>query len=146
MNRGRTKRRGIARFGVSLEGELLRRFDRLIGKKGYATRSEAIRDLIREHLVREQWEMGTDEAVGTVTLVYDHDTRDLEEKLNDLQHAHYKSIVSALHVHLDPHNCLEVLVLRGKASVLKAIADRLIGTRGVKHGTFSATAEGRGLP
>lgn len=145
MNSGRAKREGVTRFGVSLEGTLLRRFDRLIGKKGYATRSEAIRDLIREHLVREQWEMGTEEAVGTITLVYDHDTRDLDEKLTDLQHVHYKAIVSTLHVHLDPHNCLEVLVLRGKASDLKAIADRLIGTRGVKHGTFSATAEGRGL-
>lgn len=145
MNSGRAKREGVTRFGVSLEGTLLRRFDRLIGKKGYATRSEAIRDLIREDLVREQWEMGTEEAVGTITLVYDHDTRDLDEKLTDLQHVHYKAIVSTLHVHLDPHNCLEVLVLRGKASDLKAIADRLIGTRGVKHGTFSATAEGRGL-
>jgi CopG family nickel-responsive transcriptional regulator len=136
---------GITRFGVSLEGRLLKRFDRLIDRKGYANRSEAIRDLIRESLVREQWEMNLDQAVGTITLVYDHDTRELADRLTDLQHAHYETIVSTLHVHLDSHHCLEVLVLRGKASDLKAIADRLIGTRGVQHGTFSATAEGKAL-
>lgn len=136
---------GIARFGVSLEEKLLKQFDRLIGRKAYANRSEAIRDLIRESLVREQWEMGAEEAVGTITLVYSHDTRELADRLTDLQHAHYQSIVSTLHVHLDPHHCLEVLVLRGKAADLKAIADRLIGTKGVKHGTFSATTEGKAL-
>ena len=135
----------VTRFGVSLDEKLLRQFDRLIVRKGYANRSEALRDLIRESLVRDQWELGTEEAVGTITLVYDHDTRDLADKLTDLQHAHYESIVSTLHVHLDPHHCLEVLVLRGTARTLKEIADRLIGTRGVKHGTFSATTEGRAL-
>ena len=133
------------RFGVSLDSALLSQFDRMIGRKGYTNRSEAIRDLIRESLVREQWELGTDEAVGTLTLVYNHEVRELADRLTDLQHAHFESIVSTLHVHLDPHHCLEVLVLRGKADSLKRIADRLIGTRGVKHGTFSATTEGRVL-
>ena len=136
---------GVTRFGVSLEEHLLAQFDRLIARRGYTNRSEAIRDLIRESLVREQWELGSDEVVGTLTLVYNHEVRDLTDKLTDLQHAHYKAIVSGLHVHLDSHHCLEVLVLRGRAKELKAIADRLIGTRGVKHGTFSATAEGRAL-
>ncbi len=136
---------GITRFGVSLDERLLAKFDRLNGKKGYSNRSEAIRDLIRDSLVREKWESGDEDAVGTLTLVYDHETRELEERLTELQHAHYKAIVSTLHVHLDQHHCLEVLVLRGKASLLKSIADRLIGTRGVKHGTFSATAEGNAL-
>ena len=136
---------GVTRFGVSLDERLLAKFDRLIGGKGYANRSEAIRDLIRESLVREQWELGNVDAVGTLTLVYDHETRELEERLTELQHAHYRAIVSTLHVHLDAHHCLEVLVLRGKAALLKSIADRLIGTRGVKHGTFSATAEGEAL-
>jgi CopG family nickel-responsive transcriptional regulator len=136
---------GVTRFGVSLEENLLAQFDRLIARRGYTNRSEAIRDLIRESMVREQWELGSDEVVGTLTLVYNHEVRDLTDKLTDLQHAHYKVIVSGLHVHLDPHHCLEVLVLRGRAKELKAIADRLIGTRGVKHGTFSATAEGRAL-
>ena len=135
----------ITRFGVSLEGRLLEKFDRLNRRKGYATRSEAIRDLIRDSLVREQWEMGDTDAVGTLTLVYDHETRELEERLTELQHAHYRAIVSTLHIHLDAHHCLEVLVLRGKAALLKTIADRLIGTRGVKHGTFSATTEGEAL-
>ena len=136
---------GITRFGVSLDGRLLSKFDRLIGRKGYPNRSEAIRDLIRDSLVREQWDLGDADAVGTLTLVYDHETRELSERLTELQHAHYRAIVSTLHIHLDPHHCLEVLVLRGKASLLKSIADRLIGTRGVKHGTFSATAEGDAL-
>lgn len=135
----------VTRFGVSLEESLLAQFDRVIARKGYTNRSEALRDLIRESLVREQWELGTEEAVGTLTLVYSHDVHELADKLTDLQHAHYRTIVSTLHVHLDPHHCLEVLVLRGKAKELKAIADRLIGTRGVKHGTFSATTEGRVL-
>ena len=135
----------VRRFGVSIEQALLAQFDRVCARKGYTNRSEALRDLIRESLVREQWNLGTDEAVGTVTLVYSHDVPDLTDKLTDLQHEHYKQIVSTLHVHLDPHHCLEVLVLRGRAKDLKAMADRLIGTRGVKHGTFSATAEGRAL-
>jgi len=136
---------GITRFGISLDGGLLAKFDRLIGRKGYANRSEAIRDLIRDSLVRAQWEIGDADAVGTLTLVYDHETRELEERLTELQHAHYQAIVSTLHIHLDAHHCLEVLVLRGRAALLKTIADRLIGTRGVKHGTFSATAEGEAL-
>jgi CopG family nickel-responsive transcriptional regulator len=136
---------GVTRFGVSLDQTLLAQFDRVIARKGYTNRSEAIRDLIRDSLVREQWELGSDEVVGTLTLVYNHEVRDLTDKLTDLQHAHYRAIVSTLHVHLDAHHCLEVLVLRGKAKELKSIADRLIGTRGVKHGTFSATAEGRVL-
>jgi CopG family nickel-responsive transcriptional regulator len=137
---------GVTRFGVSLERELLVRFDLLIGRKGYANRSEAIRDLIRDSLVREQWEAGADGAVGTITLVYNHDTRELADRLTDLQHAHYGSIISTLHVHLDAHHCLEVLVLRGNSAALRALADRLIGTRGVKHGTFTATAGGNTLP
>ena len=135
----------VTRFGVSLEETLLQHFDRLIRRKGYTNRSEALRDLIRESLVREQWDLGTTETVGTLTLVYNHEVRELADKLTDLQHEYYRMIVSTLHVHLDPHHCLEVLMLRGPANELKTIADRLIGTRGVKHGTFSATAEGRVL-
>lgn len=135
----------VTRFGISLDEKLLAQFDRVCARKGYTNRSEAIRDLIRETLVREQWDLGTEEAVGTLTLVYSHDVPDLADKLTDLQHAHYRQIVSTLHVHLDPHHCLEVLVLRGTAKDLKTIADQLIGTRGVKHGTFSATTEGRAL-
>ncbi|MFI5393979.1 MAG: nickel-responsive transcriptional regulator NikR [Candidatus Binatia bacterium] len=136
---------GLTRFGISLDEKLLREFDRLIKRKGYTNRSEAIRDLIRDNLVREQWKTGTAEMVGTITLVYDHETRELTDKLTDLQHDHFDRIVSTLHVHLDAHHCLEVMVVRGQAAELKKIADKLIGTRGVKHGTFSATAEGKAL-
>lgn len=136
---------GLTRFGISLDARLLRAFDRVIRRKGYTNRSEAIRDLIRDSLVREQWELGDERAVGTITLVYDHETRELADRLTDLQHQHYRRIVSTLHVHLDEHHCMEVLVVRGEAAQLKQIADRLIGTRGVKHGTFSATAEGKAL-
>ncbi|HEY7528353.1 MAG TPA: nickel-responsive transcriptional regulator NikR [Candidatus Deferrimicrobiaceae bacterium] len=136
---------GLTRFGISLDKKLLDKFDGLISRKGYGNRSEAIRDLIRDSLVRDQWEGGTAEAVGTITLVYNHETRELAEKLTDLQHDYFERIVSTLHVHLDEHHCLEVLVVRGKAADLKRIADRLIGTRGVKHGTLSATIEGKAL-
>jgi CopG family transcriptional regulator, nickel-responsive regulator len=143
---GRTQHlAGITRIGISLDERLLADFDRLIKRKGYANRSEAIRDVIRENLVHDQWETGRNQTIGTITLVYNHETRDLADKLTELQHGHYKTIVSSLHVHLDAHHCLEVLVVRGKAGDLKAMADRLIGTRGVKHGTFSATVEGKVL-
>ncbi len=135
----------IVRFGVSLHRVLLDKFDRLIAGLGYANRSEAIRDLIRDRLVAEEWEIGTAETVGTVTLVYSHDTRELTENLNELQHHHHRAIISTVHVHLDEHNCLEVLILRGKGDEIKAIADRLIGTKGVKHGKLSVTTTGQGL-
>jgi CopG family transcriptional regulator, nickel-responsive regulator len=135
----------ITRFGISLEPILLDRFDRLIEKKGYANRSEAIRDLIRDSLVMEEWESATAEAVGTVTLVFSHETRELTDTLTDLQHLYLRTIVSAMHIHLDEHNCLEVIVLKGKARDVRSIADRLIGTKGVKHGKLSVTTTGKHL-
>jgi CopG family nickel-responsive transcriptional regulator len=132
----------VVRFGVSIEEGLLERFDALIAEKEYATRSEALRDLIRASLVEEQWNVGDGEVVGTVTLVYDHHASDLAEKLADHQHSHHEEVVSTLHVHLDAHHCLEVVVLRGGAAALKRIADGLIGTKGVKHGKFVATTTG----
>jgi len=136
---------GVIRFGISLENQLLERFDDLIGKKGYASRSEAIRDLIRNSLVTEEWESYTTEAVGTITLVYSHDTRELTDNLTDLQHRYHQSIMSAMHIHLDEHNCLEVIVVRGRAKDIKAISDRLIGTKGVKHGKLTVTTTGKHL-
>ena len=135
----------ITRFGVSIDIGLLIKFDQLILEKGYSSRSEAIRDLIRDHLVQEEWKSGTKETVGTITLVYDHHTRELADSLTHLQHDHYKSIISSMHVHMDEHNCLEVLVVKGKALTIKRIADRLIGTRGVKHGKLTLTTGGREL-
>jgi CopG family nickel-responsive transcriptional regulator len=132
----------VVRFGVSIEERLLERYDALIAEKAYVNRSEAIRDLIRAALVNEQWEAGTDDAIGTVTLVYDHHTSDLADKLTEHQHTHHQEIVSTLHVHLDAHLCLEVVVLRGPAREIRRIADELIGTKGVKHGKFVATTAG----
>ena len=136
---------GIARFGVSLDNVLLERFDSLIAKKGCANRSEAIRDLIRDSLVMEEWETSTSETVGSITIVYSHDTRELTDTLTDLQHHYHNAIISSMHIHLDEHNCLEVIVVKGKARDIKAIADRLIGTKGVKHGKLSATTTGKHL-
>lgn len=135
----------ITRFGVSIDAELLEDFDRLIDRKGYSNRSEAIRDLIRDSLVGVEWEAGDRETVGTITIVYNHEVRELSDKLTDLQHDHFTAIVSALHVHLDAHNCLEVLVVRGRSQDIRTIADALIGTKGVKHGTLSMTTTGKDL-
>jgi len=135
----------LTRFGISLDSGLLGSFDRLIPGKGYANRSEAIRDLIRDALVREEWEEGTAETAGTITLVYSHETRELQDTLTDLQHGHHAAIVSTMHIHLDGHNCLEVLVVRGKGRDLKRIADRLIGTKGVKHGKLTLATTGKGI-
>jgi CopG family nickel-responsive transcriptional regulator len=133
------------RFGVSIENKLMKKFDDLIERKGYAARSEALRDLIRDRLVEEEWESGDQETVGTITLVYDHHTRELDHALTDLQHRSFHQIVSALHVHLDAHNCLEVLVVKGKSRDIRRIADGLIGTKGVKHGKLTMTTTGKEL-
>lgn len=133
------------RFGISIDARLLQRFDALIAEKGYVNRSEAIRDLIRNALVEEQWADDDRQTVGTVTLVYDHHTRDLSDKLTEHQHAHHHAIVSALHVHLDAHHCLEVVVLRGCAREVRRLADELIGTKGVKHGKLVTSTTGADL-
>lgn len=129
----------ITRFGISIDDRLLESFDRLIDQKGYQNRSEAIRDLIRASLVELKLEAGDEEMVGTVTMVYNHHVRDLADKLTEHQHQHHHQVVSALHVHLDAHNCLEVLVLKGKAREIKKIADELLGVKGVKHGKLFMT-------
>lgn len=133
------------RFGVSIDETLLRQFDRLIEEKGYSNRSEAVRDLMRDTLVEREWGQEDKEIVGTVTLVYDHHTRDLSDKLTEHQHSHHHSIISVLHVHLDAHNCLEVAVVRGSAQEVKRLADELIGTKGVKHGKLVMTTTGENL-
>jgi CopG family transcriptional regulator, nickel-responsive regulator len=134
----------LARFGVAMDEDLLADFDRLVERRGSAAnRSEAVRDLVRDALVDAEWESSDEEIVATVTMVFDHGTGDLSEKLDALQHAHHDKIVSAMHVHLDAHNCLEVLVVRGKADVVRGIADTLLGTKGVKHGGVVPTTTGK---
>src|SRR5215470_17451041 len=135
----------LSRIGVAIDSDLLKKFDRLISGRGYTNRSEAFRDLIRDELVERAWESPDSHVVGTVTLVYDHHVRMLSDKLTDLQHEHHRSILSTLHVHLDHDNCLEVLVVRGKASAVRKIADALISTKGVKHGRLTITTSGAGL-
>lgn len=135
----------IKRFGVSIPNELLVKLDQLAKRKGYTNRSEVLRDLIRNQLVEEEWVEGKKEMVGTVTLVYDHKSHELAEKLTDLQHTHFKNIVSTTHIHLDKHNCLEVLIVRGVSSKIKEIADHLIATKGVKHGKLVMTSTGKEL-
>ncbi len=133
---------GTVRFGVSIDSRLLERFDALIDEKGYVNRSEAIRDLIRNALVEERTMRDDAEMVGTVSLVYNHHTRDLADKLTDHQHSHHEAIISTLHVHLDAHHCLEVVVIRGRAGEIRQLADELIGTKGVKHGRLMLTTAG----
>jgi CopG family nickel-responsive transcriptional regulator len=135
----------LIRFGVSLPDDLLLRFDAEIKHKGYSNRSEALRDLIREYLVQK--EINSDaEVVGTLTLVYDHHVPDLDVKLKSIQHDYYQHIMSNIHFHLDHHHCLEVIILHGHCSQLRAISDRLIGLRGVKHGKLTLTSTGKNLP
>lgn len=135
----------IVRFGISIKDDLLLRFDDLIAEKGYVNRSEAIRDLIRNALVERDLSNEKEEAIGTISMVYDHHTRDLADKLTEHQHSHHKEIISALHVHLDHHHCLEVVIAKGVACDIKRLADELIGTKGVKHGKLMMTTTSKGL-
>ena len=126
-----------------MDKSLLDKFDGLIVKKGYRNRSEALRDLVRNLLVEEYWTQGGKETVGTVTIVYSHHVRELSEILTEIQHHYHSEIISCLHVHLDAHNCLEVLAVKGKAGRIKSISDKIIATKGVKHGKLVMTTTGK---
>lgn len=133
----------VERFSISISPKLLKKFDAILKEKGYTNRSEGIRDLIRDYIVASEWEKKEGEVVGSLTLVYDHDVRGVSDKLTDLQHNYPAQVLSGMHVHLDEHNCLEVLVIRGKAGEVKKISDQLISSRGVKHGKLVMTAAGK---
>ena len=133
---------GLSRIGVAIDTDLLSKFDRLIKRRKYTNRSEAFRDLIRDELVEDTWQSPENQVVGTVTLVYDHHVRMLNEKLTDIQHDHHHVILSTLHVHLDHDHCLEVLVVRGRSAEVRQVADTLISTKGVKHGRLTITTSG----
>ena len=138
---------GLRRFGVSIEKTLLNEFDKLIEKKGYANRSDALRVLIHSHLLETRILENPDmEVIATVTLVYDHSSGDLPTKLTEIQHRCHQSIVSTLHVHFDEHNCLEVLVVRGALNAVRGISDSLCGTRGVRQGKLVINAGGDPSP
>jgi CopG family nickel-responsive transcriptional regulator len=136
---------GLSRIGVAIDAGLLEKFDILIAGRGYTNRSEAFRDLIRDELVRKDAESPDSQVVGTVTLVYDHHVRLLQEKLTAIQHDYHHSILSTLHVHLDHDNCLEVLVVRGRSAEVRKVSDVLISTKGVKHGRLVITTSGAGF-
>jgi CopG family transcriptional regulator, nickel-responsive regulator len=134
----------LARIGVSLEHDLLEWFDDAITKKHYDNRSEAIRDLIRDHMVAEEIDKNK-VVVGTLTVVYDHHRRNLTEKLVDMQHRAGGRVLAATHVHLDHHNCLEVIIMKGRGGELKDLANGILSLRGVKHGQLVVTSTGKGL-
>lgn len=129
----------LTRFGVSMEDELLKDFDQFIDNKGYANRSEALRDLVRRELEQEQLSNPNTKAIGTLTITYNHHANDLTDKLNDIQHDYFDTIITTTHVHVDAHNCLEVLLLRGKIKEIQAIADRLCSVKNITSGKLTLT-------
>jgi CopG family nickel-responsive transcriptional regulator len=135
----------LVRFGVSLDEVLLKKFDPFIARLGYKSRSEAIRDLIRERLVAEEWKTDKAPAMGVLSLVYSHEVRELSKKLTDIQHRHLGVILSTTHIHMDEHNCLEVVILKGMAREIQEVAGRLLSAKGVKHGKLIMTTTGRHL-
>ena len=136
-------KRGLCRFSISMPGELVDQLDAMVQAKGYANRSQAVADLARAALVEHHAQLGEHDIAGTVTLVYDHHKRDLQALLTDIQHDHESLIISTLHVHLDHHNCMEVLAVRGPAREVRQIAERLIATKGVLHGRLTVTTTGK---
>jgi CopG family nickel-responsive transcriptional regulator len=134
----------LVRFGVSLGRDLLDRFDAFIAERGYASRSEALRDLIRASLVEEEWRKGG-EVTGAITLVYDHRKKDLVNRLTDLQHDAHDLIISTQHIHLDHNHCLEIIAVRGRASEARRLADSLRSVKGVLQGTVNMASTGKKL-
>ena len=132
----------IVRFGVSLEKALLDRFDRLIQEKKYSSRSEALRDMIRQELVRKEWQENR-EVAGAITFIFDHHQRDLLNKLTDIQHDFQKLIISTQHIHLDHDNCLEIVAVKGRAKEVKRLSDMLTAVKGIRHGSLSMSSTGK---
>jgi CopG family transcriptional regulator, nickel-responsive regulator len=130
----------LIRFGISMEDELLHQFDRLIARKGYNNRSEAIRDIVRDQLVEEAVEATSAFTIGALVYMYDHHKRELEKALSNLQHEYFENIISTSHVHVDHDHCMEVVLLKGKAVTLNAIAAKLLSMKGVQHGKLTLTA------
>lgn len=134
------------RFSVAMPEELLMRFDQLVARRGLAkNRSEVVRDLVRDALVEDECATPGTEVMGTLTIVFDHHASDLQEKLHSIQHDYFEFIISTLHVHLDHHHCLEVVVLRGETGLVQTIANLILGTKGVKNGRLVVTTVDEGL-
>jgi len=137
------KKSSVTRFSISMPGDLVRQLDLMSKEKGYANRSQAVADMVRARLVEHYGQMGRSEIAGTITLVYDHHKRNIQGLLTDIQHDHDDVIISTMHVHLDHHNCMEILAVRGRADAIKHVADSLIAAKGVKHGRLTVTATGK---
>lgn len=135
----------IQRIGVSLEDKLLLSFDKLIASQGYSNRSEAIRDLIRDQLSEQQLTKPKAKAVAAVFLVYDHHSKGLQNRLAQLQHSHFLKTISSMHIHIDPHNCLEVIVLRGRVGEIAKMAEKIVSLKGVKLSRVNLIAIGNKL-
>ncbi len=136
----------LVRFSIAMPADLLDAFDGQIARRGEgANRSEAIRDLIRSSLVEEELRTPEAQVIGSLTMIYDHHTGDLTRRLDEIQHDYTPEIVSTMHVHLDHHNCLEILALRGKGERVYELADKLLGLRGVKHGELTCAATDQSL-
>ncbi len=134
----------LMRFSVAMPEDLLIRFDRLVARRGLAkNRSEVVRDLVRDALVEDECSLPGVEVMGTLTIVYDHHANDLQEKLHNIQHDFCDSVVSSMHVHVDSHTCLEVIVLRGETGLVQDIANLILGTKGVQNGKLVVTTTGR---
>jgi CopG family nickel-responsive transcriptional regulator len=136
----------LARFGISIPEELLKAFDEYIERKHYANRSEAIRDLIRQKLVEEEWRESKEEVVGVITYLYDHHKRELTDKLIEIQHNYYDKIITTQHIHVDHDRCLEAILVRGKANEIKDLADKIQAQKGVLHLNLALTTLGKSLP
>lgn len=134
----------LKRFGVSLEKDLLKKFDSLINAEQYPNRSEAIRDLIREKLVKKEW-LGKEQVAGAITLVYDHHKRDLLNLLVDIQHDFHHLIVANQHIHLDHNNCLEIIVVKGRPGDVEKLGNKLRAAKGVKYGQLNMATTGKAI-
>lgn len=137
------KKESASRFSISMAPGLVRQLDAMVRKQGYVNRSQAVADMVSDRLVEYHGENDDREIAGTVTLVYDHHKRNIQGLLTDIQHDHQAVIMATLHVHLDHHNCMEVLAVRGRAADVKAVAEQLIAARGVKHGKLTVTTTGK---
>ncbi len=134
----------LTRTGVSIEKDLLEKFDRRIAARGYNNRSEALRDLIRDSLVADEIDRNKP-VVATLSMIYDHHSPNLSDKLNEIQHHSHGNVLAATHVHLDSDNCLEVVIMKGRSGELQHLADHMLAMRGVKHGKLVVTTTGRHL-
>lgn len=129
----------LKRFGVSMDETLLQNFDQLIKEKGYDNRSEAVRDLVRQALVQQTWEDDEQIVAGSILIFYDHHKKDMMQELTKIQHEIHDSVLATTHFHIDHHNCLEIIVIKGKAKKLREYSDQIISLKGVKYGKFTVS-------